>query len=249
MTTVVFVPGLQGSKSLQYAFSSSIGPNEAAIRQAAKDSAVGFQKLDYQSNTDRTPLLSKMQAKVAAQLDAIMRKSKGEPIVAIGSSVGYGVLVGAMSFLEKSTSPIGLIGFKPVPDPLLAIELQINNPAIVGAIKSGTVPKAPMHVEGTDGNQDVFTLSGKHLNDKRALRILSADGHDYKFNTSAGLALASSVILYGKQDHLTPTQHMASFANAVTGAATQLIPIEGNHATNFTDFLSLQTQVMIARLG
>ena len=249
MSKVIFVPGLQGQTALAYAFTSAIGPNETILRKVAKDTASVFERLNYQSQGSKNPTLFEMECSIARQLGKVIHDAKGEPIIAVGSSAGFGVLVGALSRLNSSTSPIALVGIKPVPDPLMAIELQINNSEVLAAIKSGQLAAAPMPVASVDGVHDTFTLSAKHLNDHRALRILSDDTHAHRFNNACGHALAASSVLYGNKDPLTPAHHMQRFADAVAGAQTKLVELDGDHASDFTDFVYLQTQTMIATLG
>lgn len=249
MTTVVFVPGLQGHDALKYGLSSKVGPNEAAVQQSAKNSNAAFAKLNYQSNDDQNPLLSKMQAKVAAQLDKIVTQSKGEPIIIVASSLGFGVSIGALSFLKNSTSPIGLIGFKPIPDPLMAIELQINHPPTIARIKNAETD-FEMPVQSTDGKHDVFNLAAKHLNDKRAVRVLAHSAHMNQFNYAVASTLAASVLVYGQKDHLTPASHMKHFADSVCGIEpVELVALQGNHSSDFTDNLYDQITQMTIKLG
>lgn len=248
MSTVIFVPGLQGEKALKYAYTSAVGANEAAVIKAARDTESAYQKLSYQSPAHKNPTLFQMECQVAAQLDRIAMKEKGSPLICVGSSVGFGVLIGAISRLQNTTSPIALIGFKPVPDPLKAIELQINNPAIVAGIKNGAIPKAPMPVESAEGLKDTFFLSAKHLNDKRATRMLSDKSGVARLTNNH--AIESASIIYGTKDHLTPSAHMSSFAMATNRIFyTDLTALDGTHATDFTDSLHREVTLAVARLG
>lgn len=248
MNTVIFVPGLQGENALKYAYTSAVGTNEAAVMRAARDTGSAYQKLSYQSPSDKNPTLFQMECKVAAQLERIAMKAKGSPLICVGSSVGFGVLIGAISRLQNTTSPIALVGFKPVPDPLKAIELQINNPAIVAGIKNGAIPKAPMPVESAEGLKDTFFLSAKHLNDKRATRMLSDKSGITRLTDNH--AIESASIIYGTKDHLTPSAHMSSFATATNGIFyTKLTALDGTHTTDFTDSLYREVTLAVARLG
>jgi hypothetical protein len=249
MGILVFIPGLQGENTLSAIHASAVGTNEEALIDAVNATEWEYKKLNYQTSGNRNPTLAQMEATIESQLDEVISHANGSPVICVGSSVGFGVLIGALSRLKSTTSPIALIGFKPVPDPLMAIELQINNPQIVAAIKSGAIPKAPMPVESADGLKDTFLLSANHLNDPDATRILTSEGHVKKLNANVR-SVDSCTLIYGAQDHLTPSAHMQEFASITSpNFPTDLIELQGSHATNFTKILSQEVSLLIARLG
>lgn len=140
--TVVLVGGLTGEQALTKNFKYRSGSNEALIAQVADNAGWNFAKLNYQDSKVKTPTLARMEIRVAHQLQQVISDAQGAPILAIGSSVGFGVLVGALSRMTKeSTSPLALLGFKPLPDPLKMIEKQIAHFGIpLNAVKAGKIP-------------------------------------------------------------------------------------------------------------
>jgi pimeloyl-ACP methyl ester carboxylesterase len=249
MSTVVFFPGLRGQASLKQAYTSAVGYNEAALRSVTKCFSWAFEKIDYQTTSNVNPTLSSMEASAAHLLHRVLNHANGEPVICVGSSVGFGVALGALARLNSTASPLGLVGFKPVPDPLHAIELQIRNPQIIANIKNGKIPEIQMPVESTEGEKDTFGLTSRHLNDKFALRALSNPSHFDKLNRNLEGSLEESLIIFGNEDHLTPSVHMLAFDSAVSASRKKIIALNGDHGTDFTRELSHQVGLMIARLG
>jgi pimeloyl-ACP methyl ester carboxylesterase len=190
-----------------------------------------------------------MEANAAHQLHQILNHANGEPVICVGSSVGFGVALGALARLNSTASPIGLVGFKPVPDPLHAIELQIRNPQIIASIKDGKIPEIQMPVEGIEGEQDTFQLTSSHLNDKLALRVLSNPSDFDKLNRRLEGSVENSLIICGYNDHLTPSAHMFAFNEAISASEKKIVVLIGDHKTDFTADLTQQVGLMIARFG
>lgn len=250
MGVVIFVPGLQGKKALENP-SHIVGPNEQAVRDAAFTNGWMFKKAAYQFHDDQTPTLNRMGFLAERSISEAIQNTN-EPAIIVGSSVGFGVALNALSRLHSTTSPLGLIGFKPVPDPLMAIELQINNPSLVANLKKGITAEIPLPVENIHLGElkDSFALTGRHLRDKLAVRLLSSDPSAVMaFNKAVNGKVVESVVVYGISDNLTPTAHMKAFRDAFHSTQTELVQRDGNHTSDLTKELKVQVCEMIARLG
>lgn len=244
MTTIIWVPGLQGERSLSQNF--GLGANGLAVQNIARQLKCSFIPTCYQSTNSPNLLLSVMGQRLAAAIRVV----KQDPIIIVGSSVGAGVALDALSRLKSCVSPIALIAFKPVPDPLMATSLQLTSEALA-ALNAGQISVIPMPVESTDGQpQDTFPLTKAHLDDPNALRLLSNPDHVARFNESAGgRAVRTGSIIYARGDHLTPEAMMMGFRDAVHNTRLDMIALDGNHGTDFTTVLNEQVREMVVRLG
>jgi hypothetical protein len=255
MTTIVWVPGLQGMKGADKYYTANdkfnkihLGTNGSAVEATAYDLGCDFLLANYQSPIDPNPLLSEMGMKIARLLT--LTRAYRNPLVFVGSSVGVGVVLDALSRLKNGTAPIALIAYKPVPDPLLAIGMQIPKEAMV-ALNQGHIKYVPMPVESADETiQDKFNLTARHMNDERALRILSGQEFVTRFNASpAAKRIVEGSIIYGKNDRLTPEPLMRQFQDSVHSTQLNLVALDGDHGTDLRDALKVQIQEVVARLG
>lgn len=237
MGNVIYIPGLQGMRQLA-AQETNNGPNEQAVRNVCRDWGWEFCKVAYQTDANPTPLLSQMETMVAEQLDDVFAKKSG-PFILVGSSVGFGVLLGALTRLQNTTSLFALLGVKPIPDPLLAIGTQL---ACVGVnvqdLYVGTLSSVPMPVEGSRG--DVFTLTPEHMNDHDALRILSDPREAQEFRLQTSGRFSTCELLLARDDHLTQN---AADLTRIFGA--EVFVQTGDHNTDMSAVLGQKLHEMI----
>ncbi len=237
MGNVIYIPGLQGIRQLATQGTSN-GTNEQALRAACREWGWEFYKAAYQTDANPEPTLSQMQAMVAGQLDDIFAKKPG-PFILVGSSVGFGVLLGALTRLKNTTSPYALLGFKPIPDPLLAIGTQLARAGVnVQDLYDGTLSSVPMPVEGSQG--DIFTLTPAHMNDHDALRILSDPREAQEFRLQTSGRFSTCELLVARDDHLTPN---ATDLTRIFGAEVFVRP--GDHNTDMSAALGRKLYEMI----
>lgn len=238
MSNVVYIPGLQGIRQLA-AQETNNGPNEQAVRNVCRDWGWEFYRAAYQTDQNPTPLVAQMETMVAEQLDDLFAKKSG-PFILVGSSVGFGVLLGALTRLQNTTSSYALLGFKPIPDPLLAIGTQLARVGVdVKELYDGTLSSVPMPVEGSQG--DVFTLTPEHMNDHDALRILSDPREAQEFRLQTAGRFSTCELLLARDDHLTQN---AADLTRIFGA--EVFVQTGNHNTDMSDALGQKLYDMIS---
>lgn len=250
MQRVIWVPGLQGERALSEAFSSVVGTNEAAVKKAANDSAWRFQKMDYQSKSNTNPTLAHMERTLTAQLEEAIDDANTAPIILVASSVGFGALIGAMSRMKTDTSPIALIGFKPLADPIHAIDFQLGD-KLVAALGNRTIEEIPMPIENADGTKDTFTLTSRHLFDGSATHLFT-NPDDWQRVMDKNLMpskLQHYSLIYADNDHLAIPQQIPRLSRMFNRPPAELIELKGTHTTDFTDELYNQVYEMVARFG
>ena len=250
MGNVIFVPGLQGVKQISENADRighmPRGSNEQSVYEAAKNAGWAFHKVAYQTSETPAPLLSTMEENTAQQISQIFELTRG-PNIIVGSSVGFGVTVGAISRMKSSTSRFGLIGFKPIPDPLMAIEFQLKSQNVLDALRYDIVPSIPMPVEGV--GKDFFPLTKDHINDPEAMKLLSAPAATLQFKQSAGDKIKDCKLVFARQDHLTRAFLLADWKNIIPCHHTRTIVRRGDHSTDLGPVLGREVSAMIARLG
>ncbi|MDY0030009.1 MAG: hypothetical protein RBR86_08735 [Pseudobdellovibrionaceae bacterium] len=250
MSNIIFVPGLQGVNQIAENATRSVtlarGVNEQAIYDATHKAGWAFHKISYQTPETPAPRLSVMEKSVAQQISGIFDLTRG-PNIIVGSSVGFGVVVGAISRLKNSTSRFGLIGFKPIPDPLMAIEFQLKSQNFLDVLRHGIVPSIPMPVEGT--GKDFFPLTKEHIDDSDALRLLSAPRSAAEFNSSAKGKIRDCKLIFARRDHLTRAFLLADFREVIPCHRARSIIKSGDHSTDLSAVLAKEVSAMIARLG
>jgi len=250
MGNVIFVPGLQGvnhiTENANRVGQIPRGSNEEAVYEAAKNAGWAFHKVAYQTANDPAPLLSAMEEKTAEQISQIFDLTRG-PHIVVGSSVGFGVTVGAISRMKSTTSSFGLIGFKSIPDPLMAIEFQLKSQNALDALQVGLIPEIRMPVEGA--GKDFFPLTKDHINDPEAMRLLSAPGAILQFKQAAGNKVKDCKLVFARQDHLTRAFLLADWKNIIPCHHTRTIVRRGDHSTDLGPVLGREVSAMIARLG
>lgn len=251
MGNVIFVSGLQGVKHISETAAGSgqlpgRGSNEQAVYEAAQNAGWAFHKVAYQTSETPAPLLSAMEENTAQQISHIFDLARG-PNIIVGSSVGFGVTVGAISRMKSSTSRFGLIGFKPIPDPLMAIEFQLKSQNLLDALRQGIVPSIPMPVEGA--GKDFFPLTKNHIDDPEALRLFSVPMAAQQFKAAAGEKIQDCGLIFARQDHLTRVFLLADWENIIPCRHTRTIVKKGDHSTDLSPELGREVSAMIARFG
>ncbi|MES2729822.1 MAG: hypothetical protein V4621_06980 [Pseudomonadota bacterium] len=209
------------------------GPNETALRDHAHRLQLDFYTASYQLPQDPAPLLSVMEERAGEQLAAVFDAHCG-PHIIVGSSVGCGVALGALSRvlpMIENKPYLGFLGIKPIIDPLQAIKYQLK--ALNGAydqLRNGTSRSVPMPVEGAPG--DSFLLTPAHINDADATRLLSDPDAAKMFRRAAVNNLMAATFVFAKDDHLT--QHVPD----ITFCDKPRISYQdGNHNTDMTAIL------------
>ena len=255
---IIFIPGLTGINTLKedFARATKIGLNERVVRDFAENTQLPYLKLPYQfsanqnSDGQKNDTLGVWEKQIALQLRNIdLIVSPQQPIIIVASSVGYHIAIGALSKLDSMRHRVGLLGLKPVPDALHAIALQLRDPIRMKSLEKGKLKKIEVPIESADGKKDCFMLTKAHVNDPDATRFLTSPIDVMKFNPLAGSAVTESTIIYGKDDHLTPSFHMRSVQSNIWSAETELIACDGGHGDDLTLQLQEQLYEIVARLG
>lgn len=237
MGNVIYVPGLQGLRQLA-AQETDAGANEKALRHVCRELGWEFYKTAYQTNVKPNPKLSQMEMMVAGQFDDIFATKSG-PFILVGSSVGFGVLLGALTHLQNTTASYALLGFKPIPDPLLAIATQLSHSGIdMEGFSKGNISSVPMPVEGSSG--DVFFLQPDHVNDPDALRILSRVPDAERFQRATQGRFNTCELLLAQNDRLTQN---AGELMRVFGA--EVFVLAGDHNTDMSALLGKKLYGML----
>lgn len=179
MTTLYFVPGLQGHLNVGQDTPTLDESNQAAAERAAQELLFEFKKVAYQTKDRPFPTLSRMGSKLAL---AFTRDDA--PSLCVAASVGFGAFVQSLrNMFSIAHTPPHVIGVMGVPDPLTAIELQVRhtNPEampLFNAVKAGEADEFPLPVIKAEYGPEPgnFLLEPDHFNDKEALRVLGNPG-------------------------------------------------------------------------
>ncbi len=179
MTTLYFVPGLQGHLNVGQDRQAHEESNQAAAERAALRLVFEFNKVSYQTKDHPFPTLSRMGSKLAL---AFTRDNA--PSLCVAASVGLGVFVQSLrNMFSIGHTPPHVIGVMGVPDPLTAIELQVRHTKpeampLFNAVKEGNAEEFPLPVIKAEYGPEPgnFLLEPDHFNDKEALRVLGNPG-------------------------------------------------------------------------
>lgn len=225
MSYVLYVPGLNGDKSIDAQFSSAAlsGTNYEAVKETARMHEVFCMRSFYQMPHEQFPTLSRMGTQVATHV-IHLNVARGTPGLIVASSVGAGVTLQALSTLPEDQPLPHVILFKPVIDPLDAIKSQLEAklPAGMGAtllaeLKEGKRPGLEIPVNSTDTGPEPgkFLLSKAHLDDPKALHLISDPESFAAFSAKLGpRKMGSLTLLVGRNDALTDKKQMLDFAEA-----------------------------------
>lgn len=175
MTTLFFVPGLQGHLNVGKDIPSDES-NRAAAERAAQRLMFDFKNVAYQTEDSPFPTLSRMGSKLAG---AFTREAT--PSLCAAMSVGLGAFVQSLrNMFSIAHTPPHVIGVMGVPDPLTAIELQVQHTKpeaipLLNAVKAGKADEFPLPVIKADYGPEPgnFILEPEHFSDKNALRVLA----------------------------------------------------------------------------
>ena len=239
MTYVLFVPGLNGHKSIPVQTSQpQPGTNYYAVATVARDLSVPCYRAVFQTASNPFPTLSEMGLEVASQIRAVT-DAHGEPGLIVASSIGAGVTMQALTELEHERNLPHVIAFKPVFDPLDAITGALakvpEGQICLDKLKSSELSGLPLPVESTYASQNPghFMLTQAHIDDTDALRLISDSTTSFAHFSEklGGRKMASMKILVAEND--TVSQNMTAFIiaarqHAKDGCSISLIP--GNHA-------------------
>lgn len=175
MTMLHFVPGLQGHLNVGTDIPNPES-NRAAAERAAARLKMDFQTVSYQSLSNPFPKLSRM-----GQTLALGFTKRGGESLCVAASVGFGVFMQSLrNLFSVAATPPHVIGIMGVPDPLTAIELQVQNMApqdvpLMNAIKAGSEDVLPLPLLKNDFGPEPghFKLTHEHFADRDALRLIA----------------------------------------------------------------------------